>query len=97
MAYWAVRADATGARLRKMAENSEKCKRIMKGNYGKKEYLAENIQTCREFFRTRVSMNSFAGNYSNSNRYKGTGWLCRCGLSKEQESHLMSGTGTLVI
>ena len=80
-------------KLRMMAENSEKCKRIMQDSYGKKDYVKnKNIQTCREFFRTRVSMHNFAGNYTNNNKYKGTGWLCRCGLSKEQVIHLMSGT-----
>ena len=91
MALEACKA-ADEERLRRMAEKSEKCKRIMQDSYGKKYYLNKNIQICREFFRTRVSMQNFAGNYKNNNKYKGTGWLCRCGLSMEQESHLMSGT-----
>ena len=37
-------------------------------------------------------MHKFAGNYKNDKRFIGTGGLCACGLSKEQESHLMSGT-----
>ena len=36
-------------------------------------------------------MNPFAGNYSKDRRFARTEWLCRCKMSKEEESHLISG------
>ena len=78
-------------RLRKMAENSTKCERIMGDEYGRKGYFQKDIKTCREYYRTRVSMHRFAGNYKGDKRYSVTGGLCRCGLAKEQESHLVAG------
>ena len=43
-------------------------------------------------FRTRTSMQKFAGNFSRDRRFEKTGWLCRCGLEREEVAHLTSGT-----
>ena len=34
----------------------------------------------------------FAGNYHNDKRFAKTNWLCLCGESPEDQSHLMSGS-----
>ena len=36
-------------------------------------------------------MMAFAGNFSKDKRFARSEWLCKCGDSKEEESHLMSG------
>ena len=78
--------------LRSQAEGKEKCQRIMRDNYGKKEYLlTKNIHQVRQQFRTRTGLQPFAGNYSHDKRFASTGHLCRCGVTREDESHLMSG------
>ena len=33
----------------------------------------------------------FAGNYGGDRRFLKSEWLCKCGLSNESESHLLSG------
>ena len=33
----------------------------------------------------------FAGNYTKDKRFARSDWLCKCGESKEDESHLLSG------
>ena len=72
---------------------SSKCENIMKDKYGKKEYLAKhNIHKSRQYFRTRVNMHRFAGNFSHDRTFARTGWLCRCGLAREEVAHLTSGT-----
>ena len=63
----------------------------MLDEYGRKGYFDEDIKTSRDFYRTRVGMHRFAGNYKGDKRYIGTGGLCRCGLAQEQESHLVAG------
>ena len=79
-------------RLRKNAENKDKCKRIMKEPYGRKKYIdGKIIHNVREQYRTRVSMQAFAGNYSHDNRFSKTQWKCRCDTSIENEAHLIEG------
>ena len=74
-----------------MAYGKEKCNRILNEEYGRKYYFFEkNLQEARIFFKTRVSMLPFAGNFSNDRRFAKTSWLCLCG-SKEEEKHLTSG------
>ena len=81
------------AELRLMAENIEKCNRIMADNYGQKEYIKSlNIQRARETFRTRTNMQRLAGNFSHDQRFAATGWMCRCLLEREEVAHLTSGT-----
>ena len=36
-------------------------------------------------------MHRFAGNFTHDRSFARTEWLCRCGNSKEEESHLLSG------
>ena len=77
---------------RKQAEGNIKCDKIMKDSYGKKSYVRQqNINVSREYFRTRVSMHRFAGNYRHDPAFRRTGGLCRCGTAPEQEQHLTSG------
>ena len=76
----------------RQAEDKEKCRRISQENYGEKAYIKnEKIQYVRDMFRTRFGLQPFAGNYSNDRRFLRTNWLCRCKISREEESHLMSG------
>ena len=43
-------------------------------------------------FRTRVSLQPFAANFSNDKkRFAKTEWLCRCKLEKESETHKIYG------
>ena len=80
------------SRLRKMAENKEKCVRILKEGYGKKKYLSnKNIHQARLYFKTRVSMMPFAGNFSHDKRFLKSDWLCQCEQEREKEDHLLSG------
>ena len=77
---------------RKQAEGNIKCDKIMKDSYGKKSYVRQqNINVSREYFRTRVSMHRFAGNYRHDPAFQRTGGLCRCGTAPEVERHLTSG------
>ena len=65
---------------------------MSKENYGEKIYINnEKIEYVRDMFRTRFGLQPFAGNYSNDRRFLRTNWLCRCKVSREEESHLMSG------
>ena len=50
-----------------------------------------NINKARLYFKSRVSMLPFAGNYPNYLKYQKSNWLCQCTLSKEEERHLLSG------
>ena len=69
-----------------------KCGRLATESYGKKQYLAsKNIFNVREQYRTRYGLMPFAGNYSHSNKYAATNWLCRCNEAREEESHIISG------
>ena len=64
----------------------------MKETYGRKKYIdGKIIHNVREQYRTRVSMQAFAGNYSHDNRFSNTQWKCRCETSIESEAHLMEG------
>ena len=77
--------------LRKLANKSKKCDRIMEEGYGKKDYFTnQNIFKARKYFITRVSMTRFAGNYTHDQKFKRTNWLCRCLLAREVEAHLTS-------
>ena len=77
---------------RKEAEGNIKCKRIMNDSYGRKNYIKQqNIKVSREYFRTRVSMHRFAGNYRHDPAFGRTGGLCRCLTAREEEQHLTSG------
>ena len=79
-------------RLRAQAKGKEKCDRIMSENYGKKSYIGRKlISDVRQFYRSRVGMQPFAGNYSKCKTYEKTDYLCRCQEDRETESHLMSG------
>ena len=79
-------------RLRKGAENKEKCIRLKKETYGKKSYLKDkNIRAARNHFRARFRMSDFAGNYSKDNRFAKSSWFCKCKTSIESEVHLIEG------
>ena len=79
-------------RLKTMAEGKEKCARIFKESYGKKEYIVSSlIKKVRDIYRTRFGMHPFAGNYTKDRRFARTEWLCHCKKSKEEELHLISG------
>ena len=79
-------------RLRKQAEGRSKCDRIEGESYGKKEYISDSIlYNVRQMYKTRYGMMSFAGNYSKDRRFARSNWLCKCGKSREEESHLISG------
>jgi hypothetical protein len=78
--------------LRGEAEGKTKCIKIMKDKYGKKTYMSESlIGEVRKWYRTRVGMLPFAGNYTHDKRFARTDWMCRCETSKENEPHLRSG------
>ena len=78
--------------MRKMAEKSVKCERIMSDPYGRKDYCSQkSINVGREHFKTRTGMLKLAGNYKHDQRFKASGWLCKCRMAIEDESHLMSG------
>jgi hypothetical protein len=78
--------------LREQAKGKTKCDQIMKEKYGKKVYMSDAlIGEVRQWYRTRVGMLPFAGNYSHDQRFAKTQWMCRCLESKEDERHLISG------
>ena len=61
--------------------------------YGKKEYLDnQNIINTRNWFKTRYGLQPFAGNFSHDRRFAKSDWLCRCKATKENKSHLASGS-----
>ena len=45
-----------------------------------------------QYFRARFGLRAFAGNYSHDRQYAKSDWLCRCQLTTESESHILSGT-----
>ena len=51
----------------------------------------KNIQNTRFQYKARFKMLPFAGNYGGDRRFLKSEWLCKCGLSNESESHLLSG------
>ena len=66
-------------RLRNKIQGKQKCDRIEKEKYGKKEYIkSKNIYDARQMYRTRFGMQPFAGNYSHDRRFARTEWLCQC-------------------
>ena len=79
-------------RLRQKADGKEKCGRILGESYGKKSYISSSlIHEVRQMYKTRFGMHPFAGNFSHDRRFARTEWLCRCGNSKEEEGHILSG------
>ena len=55
--------------------------------------LSKSLYACLlnyTHYRTRFSMQPFAGNYSNDKRFAMSAWLCHCKESREEESHLLS-------
>ena len=61
-------------------------------SYGKKAYISGSfIHEVRKMYKTRFGMHPFAGNFSHDRRFSRTEWLCRCGHSKEEESHILLG------
>ena len=79
-------------KLRNKIQGKQKCDRIEKEKYGKKEYLkSKNIYDARQMYRTRFGMQPFAGNYSHDRRFARTEWLCQCREAREEESHLLAG------
>ena len=97
MSMKCYRAEVTAAchrlnesRLRKTMQGKEKCTKILSESYGRKEYF--NLTTpnqVRMYFSSRVSMLPLAGNFSRDNRFRKTGWLCRCG-NREKQEHIIS-------
>ena len=78
--------------LKEMGDKSKKCERVLKDDYGMKSYFENrNIHEARQLFRTRASMQPFAGNYSHSAKFKRTQCLCKCRVAKEEEGHLVKG------
>jgi hypothetical protein len=78
--------------LRQMADGKQKCSKIMNEKYGKKDYTSkEHVSDVRKWFRTRVGLLPFAGNYSRDQQYARTEWMCRCEGEREEESHLLAG------
>ena len=68
-----------------------KCEHIKEETYCRKEYIgSRNISNARLHYRTRFSMQPFAGNYSHDTRFAGSSWLCLCSESREEESHLLT-------
>ena len=79
-------------RLKKDAEGKDKCERIFREPYGRKEYVKnKQILNVRQAFKTRHGLQPFAGNFSHDMRFAKTDWLCRCKNAKEDENHLLSG------
>ena len=77
-----------------LAASNSKCSRIKEETYGKKSYIGtQNIKNCRSWFRTRFGLIFFAGNYSHSKQYSKTNWMCRCGLEREEEGHIINRPG----
>ena len=75
-----------------LAASDVKCSRIKEEQYGRKSYIqTQNINQCRNWFRTRFGLQFFAGNYSHNNKYAKTNWMCRCGSDREEEGHIISG------
>ena len=59
--------------------------------YGIKAYIEEkSISEVRNIYRSRFGQRPFAGNFSNHNQYRKTNWMCKCGISKEKETHITS-------
>jgi hypothetical protein len=78
-------------RLREAMEDKEKCIKIKMESYGRKEYMSlKTPSQTREMFSTRLSMQPWAGNFSNDRRFARTGWLCRCGGSVELQEHVVT-------
>jgi hypothetical protein len=78
--------------LKQQAQNKQKCGKIMKEKYGRKNYMTEKkIEDVRFIFKSRVGLLPFAGNFTHDKKFSKTNWLCRCGM-KEIESHLTSGS-----
>ena len=78
--------------MREDGKEKTKCKRILMGAYGQKDYLKDKyLFAARQVFRTRVGLLPLAGNYKKSNKFLQTNWLCPCLKESESESHIKDG------
>ena len=59
--------------LRKEAEGKQKCEKIMRETFGKKNYITKNkVGEVRNIFKARVGMSEFADNFSKDKRFMRT-------------------------
>ena len=66
-----------------------KCERIIKDDYGKKEYImAMKIGEVRKYFKIRVGLFPFGNNDKNYKRVARTTWMCRC-VEEEEDQGLI--------
>ena len=57
-----------------------------------KDYVrTQTIPETRKWFRTRYSLQPFAGNFSHDRKYARTDWLCRCKEAQVEEGRIMTG------
>ena len=52
---------------------------------------SQTITSTRNWFKSRFSLQPFAGNFSKDKRFASTDWMCRCKESREEEGHITSG------
>ena len=78
-------------RLREAAEGKQKCERITREDYVKKDYVSSSkIEDVRKMYRTRYGLSDFAGNYSHARKFEKTNFMCRCERTREDERHITS-------
>ena len=78
--------------LKNLAKEKQKCTRILKENFERKEYIMRyKIEDVRHWFRTRFGLQPFGGNFSKDKRFAKSEWLCKCKEEKETEVHLLEG------
>ena len=60
-------------KTRKKAEGKQKCEKIMRETFGKKNYITKNkVGEVRNIFKARVGMSEFADNFSKDKRFMRT-------------------------
>ena len=60
-------------KTRKEAEGKQKCEKIMRETFGKKNYITKsNVREVRNIFKARVGMSEFADNFSKDKRFMRT-------------------------
>ena len=60
-------------KTRKEAEAKQKCEKIMRETFGKKNYITKNkVGEVRNIFKARVGMSEFADNFSKDKRFMRT-------------------------
>ena len=70
----------------------KKCTKIKEEEYCMREYMnSQTITSTRNWFKSRFSLQPFAGNFSKDKRFASTDWMCRCKESREEEGHITSG------